>query len=56
LRQQAHDDELGESDAEPAEGEGYQANRHGGAPYKGVETEVLGKALQGKLYGTGYRA
>ena len=32
--QQAHDDELGESDPEPAEGEGYQANRHGGAPSK----------------------
>ena len=28
--QQAHDDELGESDPEPAEGEGYQANGHGG--------------------------
>ena len=32
--QQAHDDELGESDSEPAEGEGYQANRHGNAPSK----------------------
>ncbi len=34
LGQQAHDDELGESDAEPAEGEGYQADGHGSAPLK----------------------
>ena len=40
LGQQAHDDELGESDAEPAEGEGYQANRHGGAPLKTVRDGV----------------
>ena len=38
--QQAHDDELGESDPEPAEGECYQANRHGGAPSKTVRKEM----------------
>ena len=40
LGQQAHDHELGESDPEPAEGEGYQANRHGEAPSKTVRNGV----------------
>ena len=38
--QQAHNDELGKSDPEPAEGECYQANGHGGAPSKTVRKDL----------------